>query len=277
MHTLCVFSALLLRPLLSALATVPSPSPSDVGNESATSSLRVTNSSTGLASSNFLAPPISLTFDLFGYRIPSSAVNAAFKGAITTIHPFLQNQPDSPIANDNFQYRAVGGSVQIGVTAILHRRLSWRQLNSVMRQVSNYMNGDVAATRQHMQELGFEISTSGTRIGEGLVSYRPSRGPQSGNAAIANVTKANGTELLPPPTDPSLNAPKAGAIRFRVPDTPFTLIFGFFGDAIPVSEVWAAFEGAHSVSIRRRLSPVTASSTTEEASASSSSPARGPS
>lgn len=141
MHTICALSALFLQPLLTVPTTlIPPPG---FGKENPVSSPNSTDSpSNGLTRSNFLPSPISLTFDLFGSQIPSSAVNAAFNGTITRIHPFLQTQPDEPIFNDNFRYRAVGGSVQIGVTGFRHHRVSWQQLNTVLRQASSFMNGD---------------------------------------------------------------------------------------------------------------------------------------
>lgn len=244
MHTLCAISTLFLQPLLTVPTTVFLPS--DVGNKSSNSPQDAINtSSNGLTGSNSLPSPTSLTFDLFGSQIPSSAVNAAFNGAVTRISPFLQNQPDDPITNNNFQYRAVGGSVQIGVTGVLNHLLSWQQLNSVLRQASGFMNGDLGASRQHMQELSFEIIKDGTKIGDGLVSYHPSLGLESGDSMPPKMTNANNTGLLLPATDHSLSSMTANVIPFPIPDTPFTLMFGFLGDAIPISNVWAAFEGAH--------------------------------
>lgn len=240
MHTLYALSTLFLQPFL----TVPT---SDFRNNSSNSPLDAANtSSNGLTGSNFLPSPISLIFDLFGSQIPSSAVNAAFNGAITRIYPFLQNQPDDPITNNYFQYRAIGGSVQIGVTGALNRRISWQQLNSVLRQASNFMNGDLGASRQHMQELSFDIVKDGTKIGDGLVSYHPSRGLQSGSSMLPNLTNSNDTGLLLPATNPSLKSMTANAIPFPIPDTPFVLVFDFLGDTVPILNVWAAFEGAHS-------------------------------
>lgn len=136
--------------------------------------------------------------------------------------------------------------MQIGVTGFRHHRVSWQQLNSVLRQASSFMNGDQGTSRQHMQELSFEIMSDGTKMGDGLVSYYPSHGLQSANSMLANLTNANHTGVLLPATDPSLTSLTANAIPFRIPDTPFTLFFDFLGDAIPISKVWAAFEGAHS-------------------------------
>lgn len=245
MHTFCALSTLFLQSLLTVPTTVLSPS--DLRNETSIASIGATNtSSIVLIGLNSLPSSISLTFDLFGSQIPSSAVNAAFNGAITRIHPFLQSKPDEPIPNDDFQYRAVGGSVQIGVEAILHHGVSWQQLNSVLRQASSFMNGDPGAGRQHMQELSFEIIEDGTKTGEGLVSYRPSRRPQFRDPTLINLTNADDTKLPLAPTDPLLIALRANTIPFRIPDTPFALIFDVLGDAIPILSVWAAFDGARS-------------------------------
>lgn len=200
--------------------------------------------------SNFLTgthshpSPTSLTFDLYGSRIPSPAVNAAFSGAITKIYPFLSRQAGDPITNDDFQYRAIGGSVQIGVTAVQRHGISWRQLDAVLRQVSTYMNGGLGEGQPHMQELSFEITIDATRVGEGLVSYRPSRSSSSRDPPPASMKDANDTKFLSALPDPSPNASAVNAIHFRIPNTPFKLIFGFLGDAIPRTEVGAAFEGA---------------------------------
>lgn len=244
MHILSALSALLLQPLL----TVPTTerSLSDVLNKSFISSLDATNFSSSLTGSNSLASSIFLTFDLFGFQIPSSAVNAAFNGAIARIHPFLQNQPNAPITNDNFQYRAVGGSVQIGITGAPHQRVSWQQVDSVLRQAASFMNGDLGASRQHFQELSFEIINDGTKIGEGLVTYHRSPGLQSANSMLANLTNSNDTRLISAATDPSINLLTTDPIPFPIPDTPFTLIFGFLSQAIPTPSVEAAFEGVHS-------------------------------
>ena len=240
MHILFALATLLLQPVL----TVPT---SDVRNNNSNSPLDATNtSSNGLIGSNSLPSPISLTFDLFGSQIPSSAVNAAFNGAITRIYPFLHNQPNDPITNNDFQYRAVGGSIQIGVTGVLNYRLSWQQLNSVLRQASSFMNGGLGASRQHMQELSFDIIKDGTKIGDGLVTYHPSRVIQFESSMLPNLTNSNDTGFLLPATDPSLKSKTADIIPFRIPDTPFTLMFDFLGHAIPILNVWAAFEGAHS-------------------------------
>ncbi|KAL9072406.1 MAG: hypothetical protein Q9161_003576 [Pseudevernia consocians] len=243
MHTLCALFTLFLQSLLTVPTTVLSLS--DARNESFVASQDATNSSNYLTESNSLPSTISLTFDLFTSQIPSSAVNAALSGAIIRIYPFLLDRPNDPITNDNFQYRAVGGSVQIGVTGVPRRRLSWRQLNSVLRQVASFMNGDIGTSRQHMQELSFEIIIDGTKVGDGLVSYHPSHGLQSANSPLANLTNSNDTRLLLAATDPSIKSLTANAIPFRIPDTPFTLVFGFLGLAIPISKVSVAFDGAY--------------------------------
>lgn len=245
MYLFYALSTLFLQPILTVPITVLAQS--DVRIESPVSLLNTTNTfSNGLTGPKSLSSPTFLTFNLFGSQIPSSVVDAAFNGAITRIYRFLQNQPDDPISNDNFQYRAVGGSVQIGVTGFQHHQVSWQQLNSLLRQASHFMNGDLGAGRQHMQELSFEVFTDGTKMGDGLVSYHASRGLRPENPVLANLTSSNHSGLLLPATDPSLNSPTANDIPFRIPGTPFTLIFGYLGNAIPISSVWAAFEGAYS-------------------------------
>ena len=232
MYTLCALFTLFFKLLLAIPTTALYPS----------------NSSTDLIGSAFLSWPnsLKLTFDLHGSRIPSPAVNAAFNGAITRIHPFLLNQPNDRIQNNNFQFRAVGDSVQIGVTGAPRHQVSWQQLDSVLRQAASFMNGDPGTGRPHMQELSFEIIKGETTIGDGLVSYRPLRGLQSGPSTLANLTNLNRTGLLLSATDPSLDTPTLNGIPYRIPDTPFTLNFRYFGAAIPSSKVSAAFEGAHS-------------------------------
>ena len=244
MHTLCALSTLFLQTIFTVPTTVLPLS--DARNEGLISSLDATNPSNDLTVSNSLPSSTSLIFDLFGAQIPSSAVNAAFNGAITRIYPFLQNHPNDPITDDNFQYRALGGSVQVGVTAAPRHRVSWRQLDSVLRQVASFMNGDLGASRQHMQELSFQIIEGGTKMGDGLVSYHPSPGLQSANSTLVNLTNSNDTTLLLATNDPSVNSLTANAIPFRIPDTPFILEFGFLGRAIPISNVHSAFAGAHS-------------------------------
>ena len=187
-----------------------------------------------LTGSNSLPSPISLTFDPFGSGIPSAAVNAAFGGAITKIHPFLQSRPDDPITNDEFKYQAIGGSVHIGVAAALRHGITWQLLNTVLRRVSGFMNG-VVGGRQHMQALTFEISKGGNRVGEGFVLYHPDSPVPSLKDAIL-VARAT----------PSLELSTVNATHYIIPDTNTKLVFGFFGDAIPNSCVSSAFEGAHS-------------------------------
>ena len=182
-----------------------------------------------LTSSNPLASPISLTFDPFGPQIPSAAVNAAFGGAITKIHPFLQSRPDDPITNDEFHYQAVGGSVHIGVAAALRRGITWELLNIVLRRLSGFMNG-VVGGRQHMQALTFEVSKGGDRVGEGFVLYRPDPPRLSLKARAA----------------PSLELSPVNSTHYRIPNTNTKLVFGFFGDIIPEPAVSSAFQGAHS-------------------------------
>ena len=230
MRISCALSALFLQPLVAVPTTLLSPSI--------------------LTGANSHPSPASLTFNLFGSEIPSSAVNAAFAGAITEIHPFLRHRPDDPITNDDFRYRAIGGSVQIGVAAVLPRGISWQQLDDVLRQVSSFMNGDMGSSVSHLQELSFEIAKDATKVGEGFVSYLPSHSFQSGHLLPVNPTDANDTNFQLARTDPSLNASTVNAIHFKVPDTPIKLIFGFFGDALPSHDVWAAFEGAHSQIVR---------------------------
>ena len=232
MYTFCALFTLFFKILLAIPTTALYPS----------------NSSTDLTDSAFLSLPTppKLTFDLHGSQIPSPAVNAAFNGAITRIHPFLQNQPNGRIPNNDFQFRPVGGSVQIGVTGAPRHQLTWQQLDSVLRQAATFMNGDLGAGRPHMQELSFEIIQGEMTIGDGLVSYRPLRGLESGHSTLANLTNLNRTGLLLSATDPSLYLPTVNGIRYPIPDTPFTLNFRFFGAAIPISKVSAAFEGAHS-------------------------------
>lgn len=213
-----------------------------------TTQLYPSNSSSNLTGSAFLSSPSSLklTFDLHGSQIPSPAVNAAFNGATTRIHPFVQTQPNNRIQNNNFQFRTVGGSVQIGVTGAPRHQVSWQQLDSVLRQAASFINGDLGTGRPHMQELSFEIIHGETTMGDGLVTYRPLRGLQSGQSTLANLTNLNSTGLLLSATDPSLYTPTVNGILYPIPDTPFTLSFRFFGVAIPTSNVSAAFEGAHS-------------------------------
>ena len=260
MHTL---GALLFTLFLQSLLTVPTTvlSLSDARNESFVASQDATNSSNYLTESTSLPSPTSLAFDRFTSQIPASAVNAAFSGAITRIYPFLLERPKDPVTNGKIQYRAVGGSVQIGVAGVPRRRMSRRQLNSVLRQVANFMNGDIATSRQHMQELSFEIIIDGTKIGDGLAPNHPSRGLQSANSPLSNLTNSNDTRLLLAGTDPSRKSLTANAIPFRIPDTPFTLVFGFLGPAIPISNVWVAFEGAYlhisSPLIQHPASPIT--------------------
>ena len=64
---------------------------------------------------------------------------------------------------------------------------------------------------------------------------------------LLGATNTTGSNSLPSPTPSTFDlfSSRANAIHFRIPNTPFKLIFGFFGDLIPVSEVSAAFEGAH--------------------------------
>ncbi len=244
MHTLCALSTLFLQTIFTVPTTVLSLS--DARNEGLISSLEATSPSNDLTVSNSLPSSTSLIFDLFGSQIPSSAVNAAFNGAITRIYPFLQNHPNDPITDDNFQYRALGGSVQIGVTAAPRHRVSWRQLDLILRQVASFMNGDVGASRQHMQELSFQIIEGGTKMGDGLVSHHPFPDLQSANSTLANLTNSNDTTLLLATNDPSVKSLTANPIPFRIPDTPFTLEIGFLGHAIPMSNVHSAFAGAHS-------------------------------
>ena len=213
-----------------------------------TTALYPSNSSSNLTGSAFLSSPspLKLTFDLHGPQIPSPAVNAAFNGAITRIHPFVQTQPNNRIQNNNFQFRTVGGSVQIGVTGAPRHQVSWQQLDSVLRQAASFINGDLGTGRPHMQELSFEIIHGETTIGDGLVTYRPLGELQSGQSTLANLTNPNSTGLLLSATDPSLYTPTVNGILYPIPGTPFTLSFRFFGVAIPTSNVSAAFEGAHS-------------------------------
>ena len=96
-----------------------------------------------------------------------------------------------------------------------------------------------------MQELAFEIKRNGVKIGDGLVSYRPSRGVDFLNSTLAELTNSNDTRLVLAALDPSVDSLTANAIPFPIPDSPFTLIFGFLGDAIPATNVWAAFESVH--------------------------------
>ena len=231
MYTLCALFTLFFKILLAIPTTALFPS-----------------NSINLTDSAFISSPnsLKLTFDLHGSQIPSPAVNAAFNGAITRIHPFLQTQPNGRIPNNDFQFRPVGGSVQIGVTGAPHHQVTWQQLDSVLRQAASFMNGDLGTGRPHMQELSFEITQGGTTIGDGLVSYRPRHGLGSGNSTPANLTNLNRTGLLLSATDPSLYTPTVNGIFYRIPNTPFTLNFRFFGAAIPISNVSAAFEGAHS-------------------------------
>lgn len=214
MHILSLYilSALLLRPLLAVPTTL---------------SL--------LTGFNSPRSPISLKFEPFGPQIPSAAVNAAFGGAITKIYPLLHTRPDDPITNDEFDYQAVSGSVHIGVVAALRHGITWQILDTVLRRVSDFMNGAVGG-RQHMQALNFEVSKGGNRVGEGFVLYRP-------NPPLFRLKDANDTELL---VSRSLNLSTVNAIHYRIPDTNTKLVFGFFGDAIPNSGVSSAFEGAHS-------------------------------
>ena len=256
MRIFCALSALLLRPLLAVPTTVLSPS--DLRKDASISLLEATNTSSNiLIGSNSLPSSTSLNYDLFGSQLPSSAVNAAFRGAIRRIYPFLQNRPEDPITNDDFQYRAASGSLQIGVTAIVRHGISWQRLDFVLRQTSSFMNGDPTHRRQHMMELSFQIVEDGTTIGDGLVSYRPSRRLRSRDPS---TEKSKDTELLVLPADPSLDVSTSNAIPFRIPGTPFELEFGFLGDAIPITGVWAAFEGAHSQIIgplgQRPASPI---------------------
>ena len=182
-----------------------------------------------LTSSNPLPSPISLTFDPFGPQIPSAAVNAAFGGAISKIHPFLRRRPNDPITNDEFQYQAVGGSVHIGVAAALHHGITWQLLDVVLRRVSGFMNG-VVGGRQHMQALTFEVTKGGDRVGEGFVLYRPDPPRLSLKARAA----------------PSLELSPVNSTHYRIPNSNTKLVFGFFGDIIPEPVVSSAFEGAHS-------------------------------
>ena len=192
-----------------------------------------------VTSSHSVASPISITFYPFGPEVPSAAVNAAFGAAITEISPFLQRRPNDPITNDEF-YQAIPGSVHIGVAAALRDAITWQLLNTVLRRVSGFMNG-VVGGRQHMQALTFEISEGegGDRVGEGFVLYRP--GPP-----LLSLQDANETELLVARAAPSLELSTVDAIHYRIPDTNWKLVFGFFSDAIPDRIVASAFEGAHS-------------------------------
>ncbi len=242
MHIYCVLSTLFLQPLFALLTTVLLPS--DLRKNASISILDGTNTTSNvLANSDSLPLSTSLTFHLFGSQIPSSAVNAAFGGAITKVYPFLHKQPDDPITGGEFRYRAIGGNVQIDVTAAVRHGISWQQLNSILRQVSSFMNGDVDR-RPHMQELLFEVLKDGTKTGEGLISYHPSHGIQSRDPTPA-PKNTNDTKLLLALTDPSIDTQTGNAFHFPIPNTPFILIIGFLGDAIPISGVWAAFEGAH--------------------------------
>ena len=230
MYTLCALFTLFFKILLAIPTTALFPS----------------NSLINRTDSAFLSSPSSLQliFDLHGPQIPSPAVNAAFNGAITRIHPFLQNQPNGRIPNNDFQFRPVGGSVQIGVAGAPRHQVTWEQLDSVLRQAASFMNGDLGTGRPHMQELSFEIIQGETTIGDGLVSYRPLRGLESGRSTLANLTNPNRTGLLLSAADPSLYTPTVNGIFYPIPNTPFTLNFRFFGAAIPVANVSAAFEGA---------------------------------
>ena len=210
MHALCVLSTLFLLALLTVQTAVLSPF--DIRNQSFILSLDARNSSNGLTGLNPLPTSIYLTFDLFGSPIPSSAVNAAFNGAITQLDPFLQSRPNDPITNNNFQYRAVGGRVQIGVTVVPRHRVSWQQLNIVLRQAATFMNGGLGASRQHMQELSFEIMEDGTRIGDGLVSYYPSLSLGFADSTSANLTNPNDTKVVLAAMDRSIDLSTADPI-----------------------------------------------------------------
>ena len=241
MHALCALSTLFLSQLLPVQTAVLSPF--DIRNQSFVLAPDARNSSNDFTGSNSLPTSIHLIFDLFGSQIPSSAVNTAFNGAITRIDPFFQSRPNDPITNNDFQYRAVGGSVQISVTVVPRQRVSWQQLNVVLRQAATFMNGGVGASRQHMQELSFEIITDGTRIGDGLVSYYPSLSLQFADSTLANLTNPNDTGVLSAAMDRSI--PTADPIAYPIPNSPFTLVFDFFGNTIPTSNVCAAFEGVY--------------------------------
>ena len=239
MHNLCALSTLLLQPLFTASATALLQS--NFKNDTSISSIEINNTTpSSLSGINSHPSPTSLIFDLYDSRIPSSAVNAAFSGAITKIYPFLQGQAGDPITNDDFQYRAIGGSVQLGVAAVRHHGISWQQLDDVLRQVSNYMNGGPGEGRPHLQELSFEIIVNAIRVGEGLVLYRPAGGFISQYPPPASLKDANDTKVVLALTNPSLNASTVNGIHYQIPNTLFKLKFGFFGDPIPTSEVWTA-------------------------------------
>ena len=75
----------------------------------------------------------------------------------------------------------------------------------------------------------------------------PSNSLNDTSILLLGATNTTDSNFLPSPTPLSFDlfGSRANAIHFQIPNTPFKLIFGFFGDLIPVSEVSAAFEGAH--------------------------------
>ena len=75
----------------------------------------------------------------------------------------------------------------------------------------------------------------------------PSSSLNDTSIILLGTTNITGSDSLPSPTPLTFDlfGSRANAIHFRIPNTPFKLVFGFFGDLIPVLEVSAAFEGAH--------------------------------
>ena len=210
MHILYTLSTLFLQPLLAIPATAPI-----------------------LTSPDSLASPISLTFDLFGSRIPSSAVNALFRGAITKIQPFLQHRPDDPITDDEFWYRTVGGSVRIGVAAAVRHAISWQDLDTALRKVSGFMNGDVGGS-QHMQELTFEISKGGNRVGEGFVlSDAPPIDLKDADDTGLLLARADLTLAVLNTTAHSALKPLQVGSQFPVPDSSIIIDFRYCRVIIP--------------------------------------------
>ena len=245
MHSLCTLYALFLLPLFTVSTTVPLPS--DSRNDTSDSLLKATEDTAN--SRDFFNPhfwPISLSIHVFGFELPPVGVNAAFTAARVSIHPFLQSQPNRPITDDAFQCRAVGGSVQLLVTASLPDAISWHELNIVLLEIYYYMNGHTEDRQRHMQELSFDIIKAGMKIGYGLVAYYRSHSLRYRDPTLANRKNTDDKKLLLVHTDPSLDVPTANAIHFRVPNTPFILVVSYLSDAIPSLEVLAAFEGSHS-------------------------------
>lgn len=189
-----------------------------------------------------IAAGLNLTITYLGNTIPPEEVDEYLYYATENVRRFIIDHADDPIRHGRWAYGEVP-DLQITVATNPDCTVTYAQLFAVMEGLRKFMLG---SSKQETRNLQFDISLEGKgKIGSGLL-WSDSSLEVVGDANNGSFPNATSPQLNSS-TSPLLNASLVTSDRIPVPipNTPFTLLFDYFGPPIPPAEFDKSFTASN--------------------------------